>query len=98
MSSEIASALGVASKLADSVAKGESGTLGIVGKIASLAFKAAAGIVAGGGDPVIEITRMLSPKPEVEGVHDEWDDFIRRNFPQSEPPPTDPAPDPYEEG
>ena len=48
----------------------------------------ATAIAAAGDEPITGIARMLSPKPEVTGVHGEWDDFIRRNFPPaSEPPP-----------
>ena len=71
------------------------GPIGIAAKIASLALKAGAAIAAAGGDPVMEIARMLSSKKEVKGVHGEWDDFVTRNFPPASQPPS--AVDPYED-
>lgn len=100
MSSEVVSALDTASDVADTIAKAAPGPLGLISKVASVALKAASGIAAAGGDPVIEITRLLTSSDGGVGeVHDDWDDFIANNFPKSQPPSpdTDPVPDdPYE--
>lgn len=95
MSNDVAAALQTASEIADLAAVAP-GPVGLIAKITSLALKVGAGIAAAGGDPVIEITRMLSPTKEVAGVHSNWDDFIGRNFPSASEPP--PAPDSMERG
>lgn len=97
MSSDLAKGLQAASEVAD-MATAAPGPFGIAAKIISLALKAGAGIAEAGGDPVIEIARMLTSKKGVEGVHGEWGDFVAQNFPPaSDPPdsfekrPTDPS-------
>lgn len=85
---DVQTALQTASELADTVSRSAPGPLGTVAKIAALAFRAGSRIASRGEDPVFEITRMLSARPQVEGVHSEWDEFIERNFPQSDPAPS----------
>lgn len=82
---DVQTALQTASELADTVSRSAPGPLGTVAKIAALAFRAGSRIASRGEDPVFEITRMLSARPQVEGVHSEWDEFIERNFPDSQP-------------
>lgn len=94
MMSDVASYLKAASDVADTVARTAPGPIGIAAKIASLALRVGSGVAQGGGDPVVEIARMLSPKSAVDGVHSEWDSYVRKNFPATRPP--DSGPDSFE--
>lgn len=107
MSDDVESALNTASEIVGLVAIAP-GPIGIIAKIATLALKAGSAFARAGKDPVIEITRMLSAKDDVEGVHENWDDFLDRNWPPAStvPPPPDTQPtgvvsdaedDPYED-
>ncbi len=81
---DIASALDSASNLATLVIPA-GGPAGIIAGVVSVALKAASAIAAAGGDPVIEIARILSSLPEVAKVHGRWDNLIDREFPSSPP-------------
>lgn len=80
MSSDVESALKSASEIVGLIAVAP-GPIGIVAKIATIALRAGSALVAAGKDPVVEITRMLSAKSEVEGVHSNWSDFLEKNWP-----------------
>jgi hypothetical protein len=75
--------------IANSVASA-AGPVGAVAQVAALAFRAGAAIAKAGKDPVIEIHRLLSPLPQLDGVRAEWNDIIERDFGKSMVPP---APD-----
>lgn len=96
MSKEVADALGAASDIAKA-ASAAPGPAGIVASITSIALKAAQGIAQAGGDPVVEIQRILGSDKGVQEIHEDWNEWILRNFRQSVPPPTpDPDTEPYE--
>jgi len=63
------------------------GPVGVVAKIASMALKAGQGIAESGGDPVVEIERILRSEKGVQAVDEKWQDWILKNFRQSEPAP-----------
>lgn len=88
-SKDIAQALNSASEIAAlGIAAG--GPVGIVATIASLALKAGAAIALAGGDPVKEITRILSSTPGVTDIHTGWEKLIDKEFGSStvpSPPP-----------
>jgi hypothetical protein len=94
--SSVTDFLSSAADVASAVAQAVPGPAGIAAKIVAVALKTGTVIAAQGKDPVTEITRMLSPNKAVQGVHDEWDDFIRRNFPPTQPPSAS-TEDPYED-
>lgn len=107
MSNDVESALKTASEIVSLVAV-VPGHIGTVAKIATLALKAGSAFARAGKDPVIEITRILSSKDEIEGAHDDWTDYLNRNWPLAStapPPPPDTEPagpvdeqdDPYDE-
>lgn len=85
MSKEIVSALSSAAELFAGVAP-VGGPIGIVAGVSAVALKAASAIAAAGGEPIKEISRMLSAHPEVTAVEDEWSRVIADRFPTSEPP------------
>lgn len=59
-----------------------------------MALKAGQGIASAGGDPVIEIERILKSKGKVDQIHEGWDEWVRDNFPATQPPaPMTPEPD-----
>lgn len=81
------------------------GPMGIAARIAAVAFGAGAALARAGGEPAVEIERILAADPLVRGVHEEWAETIRRKFPRpSEPAPSGPktlpdtamGDDPYE--
>lgn len=90
MSKTLADTLRLAAEGADVAAKQTSGWSSTVAKLTSIALHFGASMAEDGKDPVIEITRVLSPKSEIEMIHDKWDDFIWHNFRQSAPPPSSP--------
>ena len=104
MSNDVASALSSAADMALLLVPA-GGPGGIIAGITSIALKAGAAIAAAGGDPVVEITRMLSSTPGVVAVRNEWDAIIDREFPDvpqppathPSPPPSDAPRDPYED-
>jgi hypothetical protein len=65
-------------------------------KIVAVALHTGSRLAAEGKDPVMEITRMLLPHQAVQGVHHDWQDFIERNFPKTQPPSAS-SEDPYED-
>ena len=94
--SNVTDFLSSAADLASAVALAVPGPAGIAAKIAAVALKTGTALASQGKDPVTEITRMLSPNKAVQGVHDEWDDFIERNFPKTQPPSAS-SENPYED-
>lgn len=78
------------------VAKFSPPPFNIIAGIVAAALKAGAAIAHAGKDPVIEITRILDRHPEVAKVRAEWDEYIKRSWP--DPPAgrrkTDPPPAP----
>lgn len=90
-SKEVASALNAASDLAMLVIPA-GGPAGVVAGVVAVALKAASAIAAAGGDPVGEITRILSSVPEVNKVHGGWDSVIDNEFADTDKSPPTPAP------
>lgn len=88
MSKSLADALLAAAEGADVTAHVTRGATSTIAKLTSVALRFGAEMAERGKDPVVEITRMLSSKPDVNKVHDKWDEFIEANFrPASHPPP-----------
>lgn len=70
------------------------GPMGVAARIVSLALRAGSAIVRAGGDPVIEIRRLLASQPLLDPVRAEWNEALKRTFPDGpvpEAPDTVPA-------
>ena len=56
------------------------GIAGVISKIAAAAFGVAAKIAKAGGDPVIEIQRMLSAVPGTKDAEKSWNAALEAKF------------------
>jgi len=76
---EVSDALSVAAQAA-SATSAVPGIAGVISKIAAAAFGVAAKIAKAGGDPVIEIERMLSAVPGTKDAEKDWAAALESKF------------------
>lgn len=72
------------SRTADSLALALPGPAAIVAKVIAVATKAAGALSRQGLQPEIEIAKILSQEPSLERVRDEFEQFIRDNWPRED--------------
>lgn len=76
---EVSDALSVAAQAA-SATSAVPGIAGVISKIAAVAFGVASKIAKAGGDPVLEIERMLSAVPGTKDAEKDWSAALESKF------------------
>jgi len=93
MSDELSQVLSTAAQAAGVLGTTLGGPAAIAAQIAGIALNSAASFAKAGKDPLVEIQRMHSADPMLEGVREEWERLIRDKFwTDTEIPPPAPIP------